>query len=259
MNPAEYHALARIDRTHWFYVGKRAIVRWWLERFLHLTPDSLLIDAGMGTGTWLEEMGTVCRILGLDSSPESLAIARPRIQALGGDVLQTTLDRIDLPDGTATVVTMLDVLEHLDDDLTALREAIRLTRPGGLVVVTVPALRWLWSDWDVVLHHRRRYHLQEFRLLISQPEVEVLHCAYFNSLLLPLVFLVRMWRKVFPPKAGAPRAEDRIPAAPVNFLLEQLLVRPACWPWFHPPAGVSLLAVLRRKGTVAAAAEPCGT
>ena len=57
-----------------------------------------------------------------------------------------------------SIMTLMDVLEHLDDDDAALREMIRLTRPGGLIVITVPALRWLWSDWDVVLHHRRRYH-----------------------------------------------------------------------------------------------------
>jgi hypothetical protein len=139
-----------------------------------------------------------------------------------------------------------------------------VTRPGGLVVLTVPALRWLWSDWDVTLHHRRRYHRADLLALVSQPEVEVLHCAYINSAALLPIVLVRLWRRFFPPRPGAERAEDRLPSRPVNALLYHAFVRPACWRWFRPPAGGSLLAVLRVKpaplttanGKMAAASAP---
>src|SRR5215210_3389619 len=180
MNPEEYEKLDRLDRVHWFYRGKRAIVRHWIGRHLELGPDDLLIDAGMGTGTWLVEMSRRCRVLGLDDH-ESLAVAGPRLRAVGGDSLKTTLERVDLPDGCAAVVTLMDVLEHLDDDAAALREIIRLTRPGGLLVLTVPALRWLWSDWDVGLHHRRRYHRADLLDLVRRPGVEVLRCSYINT------------------------------------------------------------------------------
>lgn len=247
MNPEEYARLDNIDRGHWFYRGKRAIVRHWIERYLPLRPDDLLIDAGMGTGTWLVEMSDACRVCGLDDHEESIALARPKIEAKGGQVLKTGLDHVDLPDGSAAVVTIMDVLEHLDDDRTALREMIRLTRPGGLIVITVPALTWLWSDWDVALHHRRRYVRRQLLELVQQPGVEMLHCAYFNSLLLPAIVLVRFWRRLRPPRPGAERAEDRIPAGWLNGLLYKLLVAPACLKWFRPPLGVSLLAVLRKK------------
>ena len=223
-------------------------MRHWIARHLTLRPDDLLIDGGCGTGAFLEEMSPTCRVLGLDAYDESVALARPRLRAVGGDVLQTELDRVDLPDGCAAVVTLLDVLEHLDDDRAALREMLRLVRPGGLVVLTVPALRWLWSDWDVALHHRRRYERPDLLRLVRQPGAELLHCAYFNTALLPPIALVRLWRKVRPPRPGAERAEDRIPSGWLNRLLYRVLVAPACWRWFQPPCGVSLLAVLRRTG-----------
>jgi SAM-dependent methyltransferase len=248
MNPDEYTKLNRIDREHWFYRGKRAVVRHWVGRYLPLRPDDLWVDAGCGTGTLLVEQGQVCRVLGLDGYDESIALARPRVEAVGGQVHKTPLDRVDLPDGCASVVTLLDVLEHLNDDRAALAEMVRLTRPGGLVVVTVPALRALWSDWDVVLHHRRRYTRGDLLRLVRMPELEVLRCTYFNSLLLPPIFLVRAWRKLRPVPPGADRAEDRIPGPWLNALLYKTLVAPACWTWFRPPAGVSLLAVLRRRG-----------
>ena len=247
MNPDEYAKLDHLDRRHWFYRGKRAIVRSWIERHLALGPADLLVDAGCGTGTFLAEMAGTCRVLGLDDHAESMAIAGPRLAAVGGTVLRTSLERVGLPDGCAAAVTLLDVLEHTDDDAAVLREMTRLARPGGLVVITVPALRALWSDWDVALHHRRRYHRADLLRLCRAPGLETLHCAYFNTAALPAIALVRAWRRLRPPPPGAERAEDRVPGALLNRVLYHAMVAPARWGWFRPPAGVSLLAVLRRK------------
>lgn len=247
MDPKEYAQLQTLDQVHWFYQGKRAIVRHWIERYVRLGSNDIMIDGGTGTGTWPVEMSGQCQVIGLDDHDESIALARPRLEAVGGLILKTALDRVDLPDGVATVVTLLDVLEHLDDDTAALKEMVRLVRPGGLVVITVPALRWLWSDWDVALHHRRRYHRADLLQLVSRPEVEVLHCSYINATAVLPIFLVRMWRRFWPAAPGKPRAEDRVPWGPLNRLLRQLFVAPACWSWFRPPLGTSLLAVLRVK------------
>src|SRR5262249_13038461 len=159
----------------------RAIVRSWIRRYLKLNAEDILIDAGTGTGTWPVEMSACCRVIGLDDHAESVALARPRLEAVGGRMIPTPLDRLDLPHGLAAVVTILDVLEPLDDDEAALVEMIRLVRAGGVLVITVPALRWLWSDWDVSLHHRRRYHRADLLRLLRRPGVEVLHCTYTNS------------------------------------------------------------------------------
>lgn len=247
MNSDEYTKLDQLDRRHWFYCGKRTIVRSWIDRHLALTPDDLVVDAGCGTGTFLEEMSRDCRVLGLDDHAESIAIAGPRLAASGGRTLQTSLERVDLADGSAAVVTLLDVLEHVDDDAAVLREMTRLVRPGGLIVITVPALRYLWSDWDVALHHRRRYHRPQLVALCNDQNVSILHCAYFNAVALPAVALVRAFRKLRPSRPGMARAEDRIPHHLLNQLLYQTMVTPARWGWFRPPLGVSLLAVLQRK------------
>lgn len=219
----------------------------WINRYHSLQPSDLLIDAGCGTGTFLQEMAKDCQVVGLDDHEESIALARPKIEAVGGQILQSTLDHIDLPDGCAVVVTAQDVLEHLDDDRAAVCELTRLLKPGGILLVTVPALRWLWSDWDVALHHRRRYIRRELRKLLQHPDLDLLRCCYINSLLLPPIAAVRMWRKVHPPKPNAERAEDKLPKPWLNKILFQALVRPACWQWFSPPLGVSLLAVARKK------------
>lgn len=222
-------------------------MRHWISRYLSLKADDLLIDAGCGTGTFLAEMSKTCRVMGLDDHDESIDIARPRLEALGGEVVQTTLDNVPLEDGCASVVTALDVLEHLDDDHAAVNELTRLLKRGGLFVATVPALRMLWSDWDVALHHRRRYHRWEFRKLFDIPALETLRCQYFNSIAFVPVVMVRMWRKVCPPRPGADRAEDRIPSNWLNGILYHTMVTPACWSWYQPPLGVSLLMVARKR------------
>ncbi len=247
MNVDEYEKLDRVDREHWFYAGKRAVVRHWIARHVALKPDDLLIDVGCGTGTFALEMGRTCRVLGVDDHDESIRLAGPKLHAVGGSVLRSRLERIDLPDGAAAVVTAMDVLEHLDDDLGALREMARLTRVGGLVVLTVPALMSLWSDWDVALHHRRRYNRHELRRLVDLPEIEVLRCSYYNIAALPLIAMIRSWRRIRPAAPAADRAEDRVPPRWLNALLYRSLVTPACWEWPTQPIGVALLVVLRKK------------
>ena len=246
MNPDEYEKLLRIDNGHWFYHGKRDIVRHWIDRFIQLKPNDLLIDAGMGTGTWAVEMAARCRVIGIDDHDESLALAAPRVKAAGGRVLKSGLNAVDLPSGVAAVVTLMDVLEHVDDDTGALLEMIRLTRPGGLVVVTVPAIRWLWSYWDEAMHHRRRYTKNELLRSVRQPGVRVLRCAYFNTAMLLPIALVRWYRRIRPAKAGTERSEDWIPPRFLNRMFYYLLAYPACCNFLPAPVGVSLLAVLQR-------------
>ncbi|GIX03455.1 MAG: type 11 methyltransferase [Planctomycetaceae bacterium] len=246
MESQEYERLATVELQHWFYRGKRAIVRHYIQRYRPLGPDDLLIDAGTGTGLWPYEMSRYCRVVGLDDHEESVALARPRLASVGGTLIQTSLENIVWPSNSASVVTALDVLEHLDHDDLALRELARITAPGGLLIITVPALMWLWSDWDVVLHHRRRYSKRQLKQLVSLPELELLHLAYINGVALLPIVMVRWWRKWFPPQPGRPRAEDRIPPGWLNRLLYAMFVYPACWGWPFP-LGVSLLAVLRKR------------
>ncbi len=244
MNAAEYANLEQREATHWYYAGKREIAIRWLERVGPPRAQDLLLDCGAGTGRFAKEMESLCRVLVLDDHEEALQLLRKKFRA--EQILSIAGDRVPLPNGSLDYVTALDVLEHTPDDRAVVRGFHRLLKPGGVALVTVPAGMALWSDWDVVLHHFRRYSRPQLRALFPEPEWEILHVNYTNVAVYPAVWLVRKWRKLFPARAGALRSEDKVPAAWLNALLRRVFVSMAFWR-MPLPFGVSLLLVARRR------------
>lgn len=247
MNPDEYANLAEVEREHWFYAGKREIVRYWLQRVRSLSSQDLLVDCGAGTGIFALEMSSLCRVLAIDDHAESLVLAGKK---LGPDrIKEGACTRLPLLDASVDMLTALDVLEHVKEDHIAILEFARVVRPGGIVVVTVPALMALWSDWDVSLHHFRRYTRRSLLAVVPLDRFELVHLNYINTAVLPAVYLVRKARAL-KTKLGlksASRAEDTVPPSWMNRVLRWLFVASACQSRVRFPAGVSLLAVLRRK------------
>lgn len=248
MNPAEYANLENIEDRHWYYTGKRDVVRHWLQRVARLRPDQVLLDCGAGTGRFAQEMEAHCRVLVLDDHEEALQRLRRRFKP--EQILSLAGDRIPLPDRSLDCVTALDVLEHVPDDRAVVAGFARLLKPGGVAVVTVPASMALWSDWDVGLHHFRRYHRAQLRALFPPEAWEIVHVNYTNVLVYPLVWVVRKWRGWRARRQGTgpeARTEDRIPPAPINAALRLQFTTLAHWrvPF---PFGVSLLLVARRRG-----------
>lgn len=241
MDAAEYANIDRLEERHWYYAGKREIARGWLCRVGSPQESQVLLDCGAGTGRFAKEMESLCQVMVLDDHEEALRILRTRFRA--EQILSLAGDRVPLPDASLDFVTALDVLEHTPDDRAVVAGFHRLLKPGGVALVTVPASMALWSDWDVSLHHYRRYARRQLEGLFPAAEWEVLYVNYTNVWVYPAVWLVRKWRKLFP---ATSRSEDRVPAPWINALLRRSFVAPAFWrvPF---PIGVSLLLVARRR------------
>lgn len=246
MNPEEYNNLAKVEQQHWFYAGKRELVRHWIGHCRPLKPADRLADCGAGTGIFADEMHARCQVVAVDDFDESLQLLRAR---LGQDrVLKGSCTALPLADNSVDVLTALDVIEHVQDDQASVREFLRVLRPGGIAVITVPALMALWSDWDVTLRHHRRYTAPTLRQTVP-PGFEILHLHYVNVAVLPAVFLIRKFRALKQRFGfgGVARSEDRIPPAWLNRFLQWLFVRLGSQDAVSFPAGVGLLAVLRKK------------
>lgn len=239
MDPAYVAVHLEEDREHWYFRGRLAVLRAVVEAVRHPGARRIL-ELGCGSGNVLASFAALGETVGMEQHPDLIAAA----QAAGLDVRAGSLPRdLVVPEGWADLVLMLDVLEHLDDEAGALQTAWRALRPGGILIVTVPAFTWLWSGHDVALGHRRRYVAGTLRAVVAEARFRVQHVSYFNTLLFPVVVLARWWKRL----TGDGSHDLRRPHAVLNRLLTEAFALERFFvPRFRLPFGVSILLVGRR-------------
>jgi len=248
MQIEEYDALEKVEREHWFYKGKRLLVRHWIESAAKLASGDRIVDAGAGTGELVRELRSVYEprgvsVIGIEFEEEARRLARERKST---ELLEGSILDLPIEDKSSKVTIALDVLEHVEDDKLAFSELLRVTSHGGIIIINVPAFMSLWSDWDVSLGHFRRYTKRMLMDVIARhsTEIELLHFDYANAFAYLPILTVRKLSKLFRVRS---RLEDKIPSPRMNSILLNLFVNPSKKRWFHPPFGSSLFCVLRKK------------
>jgi SAM-dependent methyltransferase len=244
---AEFQAMLAIDDRHWWYRGRRRVVRAVLDG-AGLPPRARLLDAGAGSGRTLDELARYGAAAGVELNPLGVEAARRRGHA---DVRQAPVEAIPHPDESFDLVTCLDVIEHTPDDVRSLRELRRVTRPGGAALVTVPAYPRLWSRHDVVNRHHRRYTRRMLRTAAAGAGWRVERMTSFNAAYLLPAALVRIARRGPEPVGGAGGGNGPSELALTPPALDALLELPLraeaalIARGVSLPAGLSLLALLR--------------
>jgi SAM-dependent methyltransferase len=213
-----YDTLAAIEDHYWWHVGRLRI----LDEQVRLVAGGRrlrILNIGCGTGgtvAMLERHGSVVNV---DVSDEAIAY-----MARKGYPGTTKVEGVELPfaDGSFDLVAAFDVLEHIEDDVAALREWRRVLRAGGQVLVTVPALGWLWSEFDEIQHHRRRYTRSTLRAAGESSGLVPGRISYAIAFSLPLIAGYRMLHKLLP---GSGRAKATyVPVPPrINRLFIEIL------------------------------------
>ena len=227
------------EDRHWWYRGRRTVI----ERVLagmRLPARARILDAGCGSGRNMVELARHGTVTGVELSETSVALARARNV---GEVISGSVLDMPFPADSFDLAVSLDVIEHLEDDLGALREMRRTVTPGGSLLVTVPAYPWLWSGHDEINHHHPRRSLE---LVAEQSGWEQVRTTYFNSLLLPAAIILRVLERLNT-KTTESSLDLWVPPEPFNWLLERPLALEAAMiaRGGRIPAGLSLLAVFR--------------
>jgi SAM-dependent methyltransferase len=247
MDPQYEADTLRAEESHWWYRGRRRIV---IDTVTDLAtePSPRILDAGCGSGRNMVELSRLGSVTGTDVSERALELARER--GVGSAEL-ARLEKLPFADQSFDLITCLDVIEHIPDDVGALRELRRVIAPGGSLVVTVPAYPWLWGRHDEANHHERRYTGRTLVAAATAAGWELERLTHFNALLLPAAAAYRLVERRLNPRGDAPSELDRTPAW-ANRVLEAVLRAEArvLRGGGRIPFGLSLLGVFRPAGTV---------
>jgi SAM-dependent methyltransferase len=241
MNTDVYAIEAQVQRAHWWFTGRRRLLNGLLKS-LQPETDWRILEVGAGTGANLPVLAGlgVRQVVACDSSMEAVD------RSVDTGVTWARADATRLPFGSSSFHLLLaaDVIEHIDDDRAAVREFTRVLRPGGHLLLTVPAFPSLWGPQDIVAHHRRRYRRSPLLGLLRESGFTISASFHFNYLLFGAIWAARRTLMAFRIKV---QSENEINTPFVNRVLTRIFLADVeSAPRLNPPFGVSLC-VLGRK------------
>jgi ubiquinone/menaquinone biosynthesis C-methylase UbiE len=248
--------MTRIEEDkHWWFAGRTWSLLNMLDRIVKPDRQKRVLDVGCGAGNMFHHLARYGTVVGVDNNPRPLAVARQR----GYDVREGSAEALPFEGEQFEMVALLDTVEHCDEEMAVLRECYRVTKPGGHLVITVPAFMWLWSQNDVLNDHKRRYTTRELREKLDSVGFQAERLTYNNCLLLPMAAVLILLRREtkHDPELGSPHFDDESyqvemePAPPLlNTILsavtwtESQLLR-----WVNLPAGTSIICIARKPST----------
>jgi SAM-dependent methyltransferase len=234
-----YDRMAELDSRHWWYRARREVLAALIARRIKPRQGARILEIGCGTGHNLAMLAGFGRVDAIEMDTGARSVASSR---LGQAVADASLPELaGVEEEAYDLIALLDVLEHVEEDREALASIARRLKPGGKILITVPAHPWMWSAHDRVNHHYRRYTRKSLKAVVAAAGLKLDMMSWFNSLLFPLAAASRLAGRV----AGKDDSDDALPAAPVNALFEKLfaLERYALGRVPFPP-GVSLVAIV---------------
>jgi len=243
MEQHTYSIMYEVEGKHWWFAGRRHIIAGFVERACRdlgkVRPR--ILDVGCGTGANLQMLSRFGVAEGVDVSVAALDFCRARGLA---KVKQGAAESLPYEDAAFDLVTGLDVVEHLDDDIAGLKEMRRVLRPGGRAVLFVPAFMFLWGVQDDISHHRRRYTLPDLKRKLREAGLTVERATYANLTFFAPILLGRQLMRLI---GWRPASENNITISALNGLLGRIFSVESWWlRRLNFPFGVSIVCVAKR-------------
>ena len=244
MQQHTYAIMDEVEGSHWWFVGRRAILEGFLRQILSRINGKIekisILDVGCGTGANIEMLSQFGEAEGVDVSDDALEFCRQK----GLKVQKGLAEALPFADESFDLTTALDVIEHLDDDVAGLREMFRVTKGGGYSLFFVPAFMWLWGVQDDISHHRIRYTRKQIVGRIEKAGYIVERATYANWTFFTPILAGRTLMKITGIK---PESENNINVSALNGLFGKLFSAERFWlKNFDFPIGVSIVVVARK-------------
>ena len=241
----QYHEL---EENHWWFRGRRKILQSLLEP-IGWEPQMRVLEIGIGSGANLYSLyPEQIDLYGIEPFEENLKLAQnrgPVPVVLGtAEQLPSELDGLRFD-----VIAMFDVLEHIEDDRSALESLRGRLVPGGKLALTVPAFQWMWGQQDEVSHHHRRYTLSGLKQKLDECGFEISDSTYFNTLLFPPIALWRILNRLRPAGEGASETDFKYSIGFLDRLLFRVFsLESSILKKIRFPFGVSIFVLAQRPG-----------
>jgi 2-polyprenyl-3-methyl-5-hydroxy-6-metoxy-1,4-benzoquinol methylase len=242
MNIEMYRLFFQVQQKHWWFVTRKKIVLAAIDSYVDKNIKLKILDIGCGSGVMLTALEKLGQTFGMDMSDEAISFSK---EIFNGKVEKGFLpDQLPYEPDFFNLITALDVIEHIDQDVESLQVIYSLLNSEGKAIITVPAYLFLWSKFDDLNEHKRRYTLTELRTKLITAGFTIEKISYYNTLLFPIVFLVRLLNNILQ-RDGA--SDIDIPNSFLNYSLEKVFsLEISILRWINLPFGVSILAVVRK-------------
>ena len=216
MDRIVYDRMAAHDSHHWWYRARRDILADYVTREAKLPADARILEIGCGTGHNLPMLAQFGEVDAIEIDEAARDIASVRLGKPVGEAPLPELTGVER--GAYDMVAVLDVVEHIEDDVGALKAMAECLKPGGAILIAVPAHQWMWSAHDVVNHHKRRYSKATLDAAIKQAGLKHNGLSWFNSLLFPAAVAARLAGKLM----GKDDSDDSPPPKLLNTIFEKV-------------------------------------